>query len=488
MISLDGRVAMVTGASQGIGRACAVALAKAGAQVALAARNASKLAEVAAEIEAAGGKAMAFEMDLASEDSIKTVTKAVVAQYGKLEILVNNGGITRDNLMLRMKLADWNAVLQTNLTGAFLLTQAASSSMLKARWGRIINISSVVGETGQAGQANYAASKAGLIGLTMSLARELASRNITVNAVAPGYIATPMTDVLNDQQRSAMLTQIPLDRAGTPEDVASAVVFLASDQASYITGHVLDVNGGSLTSNDTTGAGILIGGNFGTAILTDNVAIADCYRMSQPINGAPSTYNAHLADFCRAGDTLPFDFRQGSKFTIANNTIVSYSPTIFDISCWDAPGQGGNNGGCGSAVLNFYDNIVIGYDNPATYPLGSQQGGPGLWYFQEAAPGGSTSGQVIGTINRSNNIYYGIGHNFACPTGYSNEKCVTPDFINQPTANGTSFTQTELDNYNFNLSSGSPADGTGVTYTGVPALDYNGVKRPSSPSIGAVEP
>ena len=244
MISLDGRVAMVTGASQGIGRACAVALARAGAQVALAARNSAKLAEVAAEIEAAGGKAMPFEMDLASEDSIKAVAKAVVAQYGKLEILVNNGGITRDNLMLRMKLADWNAVLQTNLTGAFLLTQAASSSMLKARWGRIINISSVVGETGQAGQANYAASKAGLIGLTMSLARELASRNITVNAVAPGYISTPMTDVLNDQQRSVMLTQIPLDRAGTPEDVASAVVFLASDQASYITGHVLDVNGG----------------------------------------------------------------------------------------------------------------------------------------------------------------------------------------------------------------------------------------------------
>ena len=244
MISLNGRVAMVTGASQGIGRACAVSLAKAGAQVALAARNGSKLAEVAAEIEAAGGKAMPFEMDLASEESIKAVTKAVVAQYGKIEILVNNGGITRDNLMLRMKLADWNAVLQTNLTGAFLLTQAAVSSMLKTRWGRIINISSVVGETGQAGQANYAASKAGLIGLTMSLARELASRNITVNAVAPGYISTPMTDVLNDQQRSAMLTQIPLDRAGTPEDVASAVVFLASDQAGYITGHVLDVNGG----------------------------------------------------------------------------------------------------------------------------------------------------------------------------------------------------------------------------------------------------
>ncbi len=244
MISLDGRVAMVTGASQGIGRACAVALAKAGAQVALAARNATKLAEVAAEIEAAGGKAMPFEMDLASEDSIKSATKAAIAHYGKIEILVNNGGITRDNLMLRMKLADWEAVLATNLTGAFLLTQALSSSMLKARWGRIINIASVVGETGQAGQANYAASKAGLIGLTMSLARELASRNITVNAVAPGYISTPMTDVLNDQQRSAMLTQIPLDRAGTPEDVAHAVVFLASDQAGYITGHVLDVNGG----------------------------------------------------------------------------------------------------------------------------------------------------------------------------------------------------------------------------------------------------
>lgn len=244
MISLNDRVALVTGASQGIGRACAVTLAKAGARVALAARNAAKLAEVAAEIEAAGGHATPFEMDLASEDSIKAVTKAVVAHYGKIEILVNNGGITRDNLMLRMKLADWNAVLNTNLTGAFLLTQAVSSSMLKARWGRIINIASVVGETGQAGQANYAASKAGLIGLTMSLARELASRNITVNAVAPGYISTPMTDVLNDQQRSAMLTQIPLDRAGTPEDVAHAVVFLASDQAGYITGHVLDVNGG----------------------------------------------------------------------------------------------------------------------------------------------------------------------------------------------------------------------------------------------------
>jgi 3-oxoacyl-[acyl-carrier protein] reductase len=244
MFSLEGRIALVTGASQGIGRACALTLARAGAHVALAARNAEKLREVAAEIAATGDTAVPFEIDLASEDSIKSGFKAVHAHFGKVEILVNNGGITRDNLMLRMKLADWNAVLSTNLTGAFLLTQAASSSMLKARWGRIINIASVVGETGQAGQANYAASKAGLIGLTKSLARELASRNITVNAVAPGYISTPMTDVLNDQQRSAMLTQIPLDRPGTPEDIAHAVAFLASEQAAYITGHVLDVNGG----------------------------------------------------------------------------------------------------------------------------------------------------------------------------------------------------------------------------------------------------
>jgi 3-oxoacyl-[acyl-carrier protein] reductase len=244
MALLEGRIALVTGASQGIGRACAVNLAKAGAQVALAARNVAKLAEVAAEIEAAGGKAVPFELDLANEESIKACAKGVLAHFGKIEILVNNGGITRDNLMLRMKLTDWDAVLATNLTGAFLLTQAACSSMLKARWGRIINITSVVGETGQAGQANYAASKAGLIGLTKSLARELASRNITVNAVAPGYISTPMTDALNEQQRSAMLGQIPLDRAGTPEDIAHAVVFLASDEASYITGHVLDVNGG----------------------------------------------------------------------------------------------------------------------------------------------------------------------------------------------------------------------------------------------------
>lgn len=244
MALLEGRVALVTGASQGIGRACALALANAGARVALAARNSEKLSEVAQQITDAGGQASAFALDLASEESIRAGAKAVLAAMGKIDILVNNGGITRDNLMLRMKLADWDAVLTTNLTGTFLLTQAVATAMLKARFGRIINITSVVGETGQAGQANYAASKAGLIGLTKSLARELASRNITVNAVAPGFIATPMTDVLNEQQRAAMLTQIPLDRPGTPEDIANAVTFLASEHASYITGHVLDVNGG----------------------------------------------------------------------------------------------------------------------------------------------------------------------------------------------------------------------------------------------------
>ena len=244
MPSLEGKTALVTGASQGIGRACAIELAKTGARVVLAARNEAKLAEVAAEITAAGGTAHAVALDVASEDSIKTTAKALLAQFGAVEILVNNAGVTRDGLMMRMKRADWDDVLNTNLTGAFLLTQAFVSSMLKARWGRIINISSVVARSGQAGQANYAASKAGLIGLTRSLARELASRGITANAVAPGYIETAMTAVLDEKQREAMLSQIPLARPGTDADIAHAVVFLASQEAGYITGHVLDVNGG----------------------------------------------------------------------------------------------------------------------------------------------------------------------------------------------------------------------------------------------------
>ncbi|HEX4039312.1 MAG TPA: 3-oxoacyl-[acyl-carrier-protein] reductase [Acidobacteriaceae bacterium] len=244
MALLHGKTALVTGASQGIGRACALALAKAGARVALAARNEAKLNEVAAEIAGLGGAAAVFTLDLASEDSIRSCAKAAIGHFGSVEILVNNGGITRDTLALRMKRADWDDVLGTNLTGTFLMTQAVLSPMLKARWGRIINISSVVGETGQAGQANYAASKAGLIGLTKSLARELASRNITVNAIAPGYIETAMTAVLDEKQRAGMVAQIPLGRAGTDADIAGAVRFLASDEASYITGHVLDVNGG----------------------------------------------------------------------------------------------------------------------------------------------------------------------------------------------------------------------------------------------------
>ena len=244
MSTLTGRVALVTGASQGIGRACALALAAKGATVALAARNETKLAEVAAEIAAAGGVAHAFVLDLSSEESIVACGKAVIAQLGKVEILVNNAGITRDGLAMRMKRTDWDDVLGTNLTGAFLMTQAVMSSMLKARWGRVVNITSVVGETGQAGQANYAASKAGLISLTKSLARELAGRSITVNAVAPGFIETAMTAVLNEEQKSAMTKQIPLGRTGTDQDIASAVAFLASEEAGYITGHTLDVNGG----------------------------------------------------------------------------------------------------------------------------------------------------------------------------------------------------------------------------------------------------
>ena len=246
MPGMEGRVALVTGASQGIGRACALLLAGSGARVALAARNEEKLAAVAQEIAAAGGEAATFRLDVASEDEVKAVVKAAIERFGKLEILVNNAGITRDQLVMRMKRADWDAVLNTNLTGAYLCIQAAVGSMLRQRWGRIINITSIFGQMGQTGQANYSASKAGLIGLTKAVAREVASRNITVNAVAPGFIATGMTETLAPELKEAVLKMIPLGRAGSDLDVAHAVRFLASDEAAYITGAVLNVNGGML--------------------------------------------------------------------------------------------------------------------------------------------------------------------------------------------------------------------------------------------------
>lgn len=246
MADLAGRVALVTGASQGIGRACALALAQAGAAVALAARTHEKLTQVANEICAAGGKAATLKMDVGNEDEIKAATKAALQMFGRIDILVNNAGVTRDQLILRMKRSDWDTVINTNLTGAYLLAQQVVISMLKQRWGRIINITSVFGQIGQAGQANYAASKAGLIGLTMALARELASRNITVNAVAPGFIETAMTASLPAELKESMLKMVPLGRTGTEMEVAYAVRFLASEEAAYITGHVLNVNGGIL--------------------------------------------------------------------------------------------------------------------------------------------------------------------------------------------------------------------------------------------------
>lgn len=244
MFSLKDKVAIVTGASQGIGRDTALALAEAGAKVAVAARNEEKLAALAAEIATAGGEAFAVKMDVAEPEQIKTGFKAVIEKFGRLDVLINNAAITRDGLALRMKLEDWEAVLRTNLTGAHLCIQQALLPMMRARAGRIINISSVVAETGNAGQSNYVAAKGGLIGLTKAIAIEIASRNITVNAVAPGFIETPMTDVLSDEIKTDLKTRIPLGRMGSPRDVAAAIVFLASDEAAYITGHVLDVNGG----------------------------------------------------------------------------------------------------------------------------------------------------------------------------------------------------------------------------------------------------
>jgi 3-oxoacyl-[acyl-carrier protein] reductase len=245
-MTLSGRVALVTGGSQGIGRSCALKLAASGATVVVAARNQEKLAELMRQIQASGGKAFAFPVDVADEEQVKTTFKSVLAQLGKIDILVNNAGITRDQLVMRMKRADWDAVLNTNLTSAYLCIQQVIGSMLKQRWGRIINITSVFGQMGQAGQANYAASKAGLIGLTMAIAREVGSRNITCNAVAPGFIETAMTSGFSDDFKQNALKAIPLGRVGTPEDVANAVAFLASEDASYVTGHVLSVNGGML--------------------------------------------------------------------------------------------------------------------------------------------------------------------------------------------------------------------------------------------------
>jgi 3-oxoacyl-[acyl-carrier protein] reductase len=238
------RTALITGASRGIGRACALALSEAGVRVAVAARNVEQLEELAGGIRGGGREAFACAMDLASAESIKAAIDRVAREFGRIDILVNNAGITRDNLALRMKKDDWDLVLATNLTGAFLASQQVLQGMMRERWGRIINISSVVGERGNPGQANYVASKAGLIGLTKTLAQEMGSRNITVNAVAPGFVETDMTHSLSPELKAKMLENIPLKRMGRAEDVAAAVRFLASDEAEYITGHVLDVNGG----------------------------------------------------------------------------------------------------------------------------------------------------------------------------------------------------------------------------------------------------
>ncbi len=238
------RTALVTGASRGIGRACAEALGAAGCRVVLAARSTDKLEEAAVQIREHGGEAFVIEVDLTSQESIASGFSKAGKEFGRIDILVNNAGITKDGLAVRMKQADWEMVLQTNLSGPFYAVQQVLPGMIRERWGRIVNISSVVGEMGNPGQANYVASKAGLIGLTKSLAREVGSRNITVNAVAPGFIGTDMTQSLTDALKQKMIAETPLKRMGTPEDIASAVKFLASEEAGFITGHVLDVNGG----------------------------------------------------------------------------------------------------------------------------------------------------------------------------------------------------------------------------------------------------
>ena len=244
-MKLEGKKALVTGASRGIGRAIALALAAEGADIAVNyAGNQAAAEAVAAEIEAMGCKAIIIQADISSNEAATAMVEQVAKEFGRVDILVNNAGITRDGLLMRMKEADWDAVLTTNLKGVFNCTKAAIKYMMKQKAGHIVNISSVVGVNGNAGQANYAAAKAGVIGFTKATAKELAARGITVNAVAPGFIQTDMTAVLNEKQVEAMQATIPLKRLGEPEDIAKAVVFLASDDANYITGQTLNVDGG----------------------------------------------------------------------------------------------------------------------------------------------------------------------------------------------------------------------------------------------------
>jgi 3-oxoacyl-[acyl-carrier protein] reductase len=243
-MTLANQVALVTGASRGIGRSIALKLAAEGVFIIATATSASGATATVEAIAAQGGRGKAVKLDVSSADEVEALFQAIVAEQGRLDILVNNAGITKDGLLLRMKEEEWDAVLDTNLKGAFLCTKAAAKVMTKARYGRIVNISSVVGEMGNPGQLNYCASKAGMFGMTKSAARELAKRNVTVNAVAPGFIETDMTAVLPEKSREALLQQIPLERLGSPEDVANAVYFLVSPLGSYITGHVLSVNGG----------------------------------------------------------------------------------------------------------------------------------------------------------------------------------------------------------------------------------------------------
>jgi 3-oxoacyl-[acyl-carrier protein] reductase len=240
----QGRVALVTGASRGIGEATARRLAAEGASVIAAARTLPALEKVVAEISSAGGKAAALPLDLSNAASVESGVRDALAAHGQIDVLVNNAGVTDDNLILRMSREAWDRVIGTNLTGVFLLTQAVVKGMVRRRYGRIVNVTSVVGLMGNAGQVNYAASKAGLVGFTKSLARELASRNVTCNAVAPGFIRTAMTEEMTEAARESLSAQIPLARLGAPEDVAAAIAYLASEEAAYVTGHVLNVSGG----------------------------------------------------------------------------------------------------------------------------------------------------------------------------------------------------------------------------------------------------